>query len=471
MEYLNLFKRTFSWFFRKDKILMLIIFAGIGIRIFYLSYTDYNIRSYDTDGHIEYIKYVAEKSQIPRGEQCWECHQMPLYYLLAGFFYRFLQAVGMSQLNFALQGLSLAFFAVFLFFGVKTFKLIIKEKTYFRIATLILFFWPGGVMNSIRISNDSLFYSFWAICFYFLVKWIQEGERKNFYIASVFVLLSLFTKTSGLILVVLVMVALLFKVLLAPSETIKHISRIFVAIGYYQREIMVFFLITILGLSVIYYKNFFYFEKKGEMAQNRDFFARTVKNDSLNGALKVDNNISNYLWFDIGMHNKKVFTSSWIDDGGRQYFWNYLLKTSLFGEFDTNHYDKKGSPWPWATYLNGLALVLFLCVLFGVTFILLKNIFYLFKGNNNSILPLFILSSLFIPLAVLMSYRIKAPYACNNDFRFILPTMIPLTFIYVEWLKIWDKKRKLIRMIGISVLILMAILSTIFFVSISGYFT
>ena len=59
------------------------------------------------------------------------------------------------------------------------------------------------------------------------------------------------------------------------------------------------------------------------------------------------------------MFNKKVFTSSWVDDGGRQYFWNYLLKTSLFGEFDTDHYDKKGSPW-YTTYLNRLVLVLFL---------------------------------------------------------------------------------------------------------------
>lgn len=62
-------KKISNWFFRKDKVLMLIIFAGIGIRFFYLSYTDYNIRSYDTDGHIEYIKYVAEKFQIPIGMQ------------------------------------------------------------------------------------------------------------------------------------------------------------------------------------------------------------------------------------------------------------------------------------------------------------------------------------------------------------------------------------------------------------------
>lgn len=465
-----MFKKISNWFFRKDKVLMLIIFAGIGIRFFYLSYTDYNVRSYDTDGHIEYIKYVAEKLQIPRGEQCWECHQMPLYYLLAGFFFKFFQAIGTIQLNFVLQSLSLFLCILFLFFGVKALRLIIKEKSYLRIATLFLFFWPGSILNSIRISNDSLFYALWAICFYFLVKWIQEGGRKNFYIASVVVLFSLFTKTSGLILVVLAMVALLLKVLFEKPETIRHISRIFVAVGYYRREIIVFFIVAVLGLSAISYKNFFYFEKKGELKQNRDFFARTVKNDSLNSALKVNNNISNYLWFDAEMFNKKVFTSSWIDDGGRQYFWNYLLKTSLFGEFDTDNYDKKGSPWPWATYLNRLALVLFFCVLFGFAFLLLRNMFYLFKGDGG-VLPLFILSSLFIPLAVLMSYRIKAPFACNNDFRFILPVIISLSFIYIEWLKMWDKKWILIKYLGISLAIIMAFSSLLFFVSISGYFT
>ena len=465
-----MFKKIFNWFFCKDKVLMLIIFAGIGIRIFYLSYTDYNIRSYDTDGHIEYIKYVVEKFQIPRGEQCWECHQMPLYYLLAGFFFKFFQVMGMTQLNFVLQSLSLALFIIFLFFGVKTLKLIIKEKRYLRLATLFLFFWPGSIINSIRISNDSLFYVLWAILFYFLIKWMQEGGRKNFYIASVVVLLSLFTKTSGLILVVLLAVALLLKVLLEMPKNRKYFSGIFSAVIAYRREFVVFFLVSVLGLSVISYKNFFYFEKEGELAQNRSFFSRTVKNDSLNDALRVGNNISNYIWFDIGMFNKKVFTSSWVDGGGRQFFWNYLLKTSLFGEFDTDHYDKKGSPWPWSAYLNGLALVLFFCVLFGVALLLLRNIFYLFKSDGG-VLPLFILSSLFIPLAVLMFYRIKAPFACNNDFRFILPVIISLSFVYVEWLKMWDKKWILIKYLGISLAILMAFSSLLFFVSISGYFT
>ena len=111
------------------------------------------------------------------------------------------------------------------------------------------------------------------------------------------------------------------------------------------------------------------------------------------------------------------------------------------------------------------------CVLFGGIILLFRIIPFLFRGGGNSAVLLFILFSSLIPLAVLMVYRIKAPYACNNDFRFILPIMIPLSFIYVEWLKMWDKKWMLIKDLGISLAILMAFSSLLFFVSISGYFT
>jgi hypothetical protein len=37
----------------------------------------------------------------------------------------------------------------------------------------------------------------------------------------------------------------------------------------------------------------------------------------------------NYLWFDLRTFVTAAFTSAWDDDKGRQYFWNYLLKTSL----------------------------------------------------------------------------------------------------------------------------------------------
>ena len=55
-------------------------------------------------------------------------------------FLQIFQITGVTHLNFVLQSFSLFLFAGFLFFGVKTFKLIIKEKVYLRIATLLFVF-------------------------------------------------------------------------------------------------------------------------------------------------------------------------------------------------------------------------------------------------------------------------------------------------------------------------------------------
>ena len=90
---------------------------------------------------------------------------------------------------------------------------------------------------------------------------MQNGGRKNFYIACVVVLLSLFTKTSGLILVVLTLTALLLKVFLEMPEKRKYFREFFCGYCLSERNCGVF-LISVLGLATISYKNFFYFEKK-----------------------------------------------------------------------------------------------------------------------------------------------------------------------------------------------------------------
>lgn len=41
----------------------------------------------------------------------------------------------------------------------------------------------------------------------------------------------------------------------------------------------------------------------------------------------------NVLCFDIPGFLSTVYMDAWHDEGGRQYFWNFLLKTLLFGKF------------------------------------------------------------------------------------------------------------------------------------------
>jgi hypothetical protein len=43
---------------------------------------------WDADGHIEHIRYVAERWGVPLAEQGWETYQPPAYYFVAAGIYR-----------------------------------------------------------------------------------------------------------------------------------------------------------------------------------------------------------------------------------------------------------------------------------------------------------------------------------------------------------------------------------------------
>src|SRR5690606_25210479 len=55
--------------------------------------------------------------------------------------------------------------------------------------------------------------------------------------------------------------------------------------------------------------------------------------DGLSHANIVGNTASNYFWFDAKFFITEPFTDPYDDRLCRQFFWNYLGKTGLFGEF------------------------------------------------------------------------------------------------------------------------------------------
>lgn len=460
MFFLNFCKRVFNWFLHKDKILILIIFAGIGIRIFYLGYTDYSTRTHDVDGHIEYIKYITTNKTIPGINQCWECHQAPLYYVLASHVYGLVKFIGIQNLNFVLQILSLAIFLFFLVFSVKIFDLAIKRKKIVRIILALIVFWPSGIIGSVRIGNDVLFYALFAAGFYFLMKWLESNKNKNFYIASLLGGLSLGAKLTGVVLVILIIITLLYKLIfsLFKKEKISHILKF---------GIFIFF-VFVFSFSIFYYRQIVSYGDDPE----KDLFANT---QALNGALMVGNKFINYTWFDVKDFINFPYTSPWEDSGGRQYYWNYLFKTSLFGEFSSEEYKKWSSV---ASNIDFIFLILaayflILAAYFLIDFIKKNKIKInstdLSNYKNEFIISLF---AVIVFTAISITYKIRSPCACNGDFRFIFPVIIPIGVVFGLFLKkLENKNLKFLAYFGYSLIILMTISSLLFFVSISGYFT
>jgi len=166
----------------------------------------------------------------------------------------------------------------------------------------------------------------------------------------------------------------------------------------------------------------------------------------MNKRLFVGNGFKNYTYFDADKFIKQPYTSSWEDWGGRQYFWNYLLKTSLFGEFSFNN-----------NLQPRLGLILswiFLVVLF-------YGIIGFILGAKKNII---IFSNALLLLFLIFLFKFKIPASSNGDFRYIFPSLlsfIPFNSYALEYFK---KTNIAIFYFGAVASILFVLLSALFFI-------
>lgn len=430
----------------KEKILMAIIIGATALRIFYLSYTDYNLRSHDVEGHIDYIDYIVTNHSLPKTNQCWQCYQPPTYYITAALVSQFSQFINLNS-HFGLQIFSLILSFLFLVFSVKVVRKIILNDNLQILAVSVIAFWPSGIIHSIRIGNDSLFYLFYAIGFYYLIKWYQKENSKDFYLTSIFSFISLLIKSNGLILISIFIIAFLYKFIKSTNRTSLLKKGLF------------FMVILAIGLALAFYRPLMSISSK----RTGDLFVGNIK--SLNGALLVNNDLKNYLWFDMPAYFKESFTYPWEDKGGRQYYWNYLMKTSIFGEFEFNNFK----------YAPILANYMSWTLLFAIFFFFVSLILIFLKENLKNIrncnFVLFV--SIITPLAFSIAMRARLPFSPTGDFRYIFPVLVPFASLYALGLrhfKFKNKKGNILKHFAYSPFILMPILTIAFFIVISGIF-
>lgn len=399
---------------------IILIVLGVLIRILYLSYTPYDTRSHDVlgyGGHLDYIKYVANHFQLPNPDPTsggWEYHQAPLYYITAAPVYKISHHLAFDYLS-LLQVLSLAYFTVFLIFGVLIFQRVCKSQWLFLTCTALLVFWPSAIIHSIRIGNDVMYYMLSVIGLYFLIQWIAKKQEKHFYLAALFVALTVATKLSGLIWIAILVCFFLLH-MLKKQHSAACLKQ-------------TLFLISVLGCALFF-----------GLDRNVTATLHDPKFDILEGttitklsrSLSVGNNVSNFLYFDVHTYITKPWADPENDAGGRQYFWNYFLKTMLFGQFS---FSSPKSPFL-STITQFLATILSL--------VSLPMIFFFFIGfilsiREISFLNILLLLWIILPLFSLIIFRHTYPFSVQADFRFIFPTIIPFIYFCVSGAHIFVK--------------------------------
>jgi len=411
--------------FKFNFIAILIILLGISMRLILYTYVGPSHYAYDTGGHLEYIKIISEEKRLPKVNEGWSTYHPPVYYVAFAAIKNVADKYDQNYTNRVLQQGNLLLSIASIIFGVALMLNLFGNRFAAYLAAIISVLWPGYVLAAPRISNDVLFYFGTLFCMLFAQRYWRMHKSSDMILATIGAVIAFSAKSNGYAILgvwIIIYVLNAFRFLKIGS----------------LRTLFAAMLIVLLGIGLSNHRIFvdIYNGKKPELIGNIS---------GLNGALGVKNNIGNYLYFDMQDYLLEPYVSPWTDKGGRQYFWNYALKTSLFGEF--RFWDSPAGR-IFATMLSVLLLFILVFALWGIIHTKAKD------------LPA-MLFTVFL-FAALIYIRAKYPFSAVNDFRFILPVVFPISYFSVLGVEMLQHLR--LKILSYVILLSFAGLSLLFIV-------
>lgn len=417
----------------------LILVGALPIQLLYLSHTPPAERTYDVLGHLQHIEFIAYQNALPPSNYCHECYQPSLYYAAAAAVYTMARAARIFDPTVVLQFFSLAWFWVFLVMSTRIALLWLPRERDVRLATASLAFWPAGFLHAPRVSNDIPLYAFFAICLYFILSWWKTGSRRHLLLAAAVAGCGILVKATMMVAAAVLGILILYRILAGGGKTrlnSRFVAETAFAViddpgfgkgggagvqpakaassgllvepaggkswAYYLPPMLV----MAAGLACYIFQSF----RRGGI-----FLPAWL----LSPSMYVGNSWKQYLFLDTASYFRSPFVSSIRPGSGREYFWNYVLKSSMFGDYDWFH-----KPVERILALVMSLLLLALVVVFGI------GVVRTVRRSGRELLPLLLVIALsFISLFL---HRFANPYSANNDFRFIYPVLVPMVLLVTE---------------------------------------
>jgi hypothetical protein len=367
----------------------LLVLLGIGIRLIYFSYTGPTERVYDMEyGHLVYINMLIENKQIPKTDGCWSCNHPPMYYLMGAGVKSFVDKINPYYSLRFLQQITMLFSFASLAFGVAILYRLFDSKKFAIFSGLLFVLWPGFVITAPRIGNDVPFYFAALMSMLFAQMWWNRQRNKHLLLAFLGAAIAVMFKSTGF-----VILGTLCVIYLCGFFRFWNLPKLKMIIG-------IFVIITLSTL----------------VSQHRvisDFFRNEtptlVSVRNLNSGLNVKTSFGSFVYFDAKDYFMEPYTSTWNDRGGRQYFWNFFIKSTLFGEYEI-WASKEGKIF--ASILNILNFFMFLLILWGII-----------HAKTQHIPSLLFFATLLISLIFTRAYY---SVSCLQDFRYISPILVPM---------------------------------------------
>lgn len=393
-----------------------VLTLGIVVRLLYTLSTPEWVRSYDWEGHHEYVLYMLKFWAIPPAALGWETYQPPLFYVLAATVRGMLMAFGFVRYE-ALQLLPLWISVCVLVAGWKFSRLVWQEGSSTQFLFLmILAVFPGLVYQSSQISNDGLFTFFGILWIFFMTRFHISRLRRDWLWLSTVTVIALLTKSNALVLVAAQIASL----------GVLHLTT--------KRRVMllsVLLAMVVIGSGWLFVLRFI-IEQQSSIVGNVHLLPEI---------LRVPQSAQTLLSFNPIQVIGIPFVNDIEDWSRRSYFWEYLFKSSLFGS-------------------HAFPALLNLCRLLTVSALTLFGLCIAgcvqhWKAERAR---LFLVVSAFL-LGALFCFLWTYPMSSNQHFRFVAPLIVPMAWFAVSW----QPKKLWLRQGAESIIIGFSLLSVLFF--------
>lgn len=381
-----------------------VLIAALGVYTLYWAATPWHVRAHDEGftggGHMGYVAYVAKHLHLPNPKAGWAFYHPGLYYVLGASVWRLAEALQLPPME-MMQGLSLALWLVYVTAAAGALRVTLRSPSLRLTATAAVVLWPSSMLHSIRIGNDAALYAAVGAATWCITHWWQRRRDRHLLGAAFFVGLALVAKSNAAVLV-----AALLGVIALRTLRGGHWLR--------WRKLRVLGGVAVLLATgaALNMGNAIYHYLRGNTS---DWLVGNVA--LLDKGLRVPNTVEAFLPLDIPTFLTEPWMGPRDDSTGRGNFWNYLLRTSLVGEFQFADEVARG-----ISLLQGALLL-------GLLLLLVRR----WRLNVRALwrdLPWALLGGLWV--ASLIALRIKAPYSCSGDFRYIVPALVPMVVLWTR---------------------------------------
>jgi 4-amino-4-deoxy-L-arabinose transferase-like glycosyltransferase len=385
------------------------------------------------------VQWIVDHHARPPAKECLICHHPPLYYAIGAVVYRFFQVSRLAPPITGLQLYGLVCHLVFIGYAVATARRLLRTRLELHLATALIVFWPYSVENTVRVHNDSLATTCMGVATFYIVRWAQDDRRKDLYLAAVVTGLGLLTKSSAYA-VAGALFGLMFLRFWRAPDKLRFLRNATVAA-------------SILGAAVFLNSR----GKDSPTSPTAPLCHKILGNACDIGKHQwVENKLKNYVYLDLKTFVREPYAIAEKDISGRQYFWNHLIKSSLFGTH--NNIPDRETAYEFNRYvafvMNWLVLGMDGYLVLGAVLFARRRAF-----KRYGVVLLCLLSC----VAFMAAFRVLIPAPHHVDFRHISSSVVLVAVLYAATAGRADLTRPWLAQVGALLAWPFVVLSIIYF--------